>query len=152
MERIVRSIRIGEDEPVEDDEGGMIKLDVLDKEIIVRLKNIRLGKPTVREANGAEHPATPMETRIRKLTYFSPVYLDFKIVRDDKPIPDEEESVHIGNLPIMVRSARCNLHANNVDERPLSPATSDEDAQTYRKLLEKAGEDPLDPGLSLIHI
>ena len=146
MERIVRSIRIGEDEPVEDDEGGMIKLDVLDKEIIVRLKNIRLGKPTVREANGAEHPATPMETRIRKLTYFSPVYLDFKIVRDDKPIPDEEESVHIGNLPIMVRSARCNLHANNADERPLSPATSDEDAQTYRKLLEKAGEDPLDPG------
>ncbi|GIR34337.1 MAG: hypothetical protein CM15mP48_0210 [Candidatus Poseidoniales archaeon] len=26
----------------------MIKLDVLDKEIIVRMKNIRLGKPTVR--------------------------------------------------------------------------------------------------------
>ena len=54
--------------------------------------------------------------------------------------------MHIGNLPIMVRSARCNLHANNVDERPLSPATSDEDAQSYRKLLEKAGEDPLDHG------
>ena len=52
MEKIVRSIRIGEDEPIEDDEGGMIKLDVLDKEIIVRMKNIRLGKPTVREANG----------------------------------------------------------------------------------------------------
>ena len=45
MEKIVRSIRIGEDEPIEDDEGGMIKLDVLDKEIIVRMKNIRLGKP-----------------------------------------------------------------------------------------------------------
>ena len=70
MEKIVRSIRIGEDEPIQDDEGGMIKLDVLDKEIIVRMKNIRLGKPTVREANGAEHPATPMETRIRKLTIF----------------------------------------------------------------------------------
>ena len=146
MEKIVRSIRIGEDEPIEDDEGGMIKLDVLDKEIIVRMKNIRLGKPTVREANGSEHPATPMETRIRKLTYFSPVYMDFKIVRDDKPLPDEEESVHIGNLPIMVRSARCNLHAQNADERPLHPETSDEDAATYRKLLEKAGEDPLDPG------
>ena len=36
MENIVRNIRIGSDEPVEDDEGGMVKLDLLDKEIIVR--------------------------------------------------------------------------------------------------------------------
>ena len=71
MEKIVRSIRIGEDEPIQDDEGGMIKLDVLDKEIIVRMKNIRLGKPTVREANGAEHPATPMETRTVSYTHLT---------------------------------------------------------------------------------
>ena len=61
MEKIVRSIRIGSDEQVEDDEGGLVKLDLLDKEIIVRLKNIRLGAPIVKEANGAEHPATPVE-------------------------------------------------------------------------------------------
>ena len=30
MESIVRNIRIGSDEPVEDDEGGMVKLDLLD--------------------------------------------------------------------------------------------------------------------------
>ena len=36
MENIVRNIRIGSDEPVEDDEGGLVKLDLLDKEIIVR--------------------------------------------------------------------------------------------------------------------
>ena len=142
MEKIVRSIRIGTDEPVEDlpgggDAGGCIKLDVLDKEIIVRLKNIKLGRPTIREANGAEHPATPLECRIRKLTYFSPVYLDFRIYRDDIPpdTPDgdlgyiQEEGVHIGNLPIMVRSARCNVHADHIDEnRKLSPQTSAEDA------------------------
>ena len=111
-----RNIRIGSDEPVEDDEGGLVKLDLLDKEIIVRLKNLRLGRPTIKEANGAEHHATPMECRLRKLTYFSPVYLDFKIFRDDLPPSpgsemgfQEESSVHIGNLPIMVRSARCNL-------------------------------------------
>ena len=34
MEKIVRSIRIGEDEPIEDDEGGMIKLDVLTKKLL----------------------------------------------------------------------------------------------------------------------
>ena len=160
MERIVRSIRIGTDDSVEDlpggeSAGGCIKLDVLDKEIIVRLKSIRLGRPTIREANGAEHPATPLECRIRKLTYFSPVYMDFRIYRDDIPSesPDgelgyiEEEGVHIGNLPIMVRSARCNLHADHIDEnRKLSPQTSAEDAEHLNQLLRKAGEDPLDPG------
>ena len=160
MERIVRSIRIGTDDPVDDlpggeSAGGCIKLDVLDKEIIVRLKGIRLGRPTIREANGAEHPATPLECRIRKLTYFSPVYMDFRIYRDDIPpsSPEgdlgyiEEDGVHIGNLPIMVRSARCNVHADHIDEnRKLSPQTSVEDAEHLTQLLRKAGEDPLDPG------
>ena len=154
MENIVRNIRIGSDEPVEDDEGGMVKLDLLDKEIIVRLKNLRLGRPTIKEANGAEHHATPMECRLRKLTYFSPVYLDFKIFRDDLPPSpgsemgfQEETSVHIGNLPIMVRSARCNLNPNHADEnRRLSPETSTEDSERYTQLLRKYGEDPLDPG------
>ena len=155
MERIVRNIRIGSDDfEVDETEGGLIKLDVLEKEIVVRVKNIRLGQPTIREANGAEHPATPMECRLRKLTYFAPVYLDFRIYRDDLPPSPgadlgymDEKNVHIGNLPIMVRSARCNLHANNIDSnRKLSPDTSPEDAEQYVKLLRKFGEDPVDPG------
>ena len=153
MERIVRNIKVGTDEPVEDlpggeESGGCIKLDVLDKEIIVRLKNIRLGSPTIREANGAEHPATPLECRIRKLTYFSPVYMDFRIYRDDIPpeTPDgdlgyiEEEGVHIGNLPIMVRSARCNVHSDHIDEnRKLSPQTSAEDSRVPDPASQKGG-------------
>ncbi len=152
MEKIVRNIRIGTDDPVEDDDGGIIKLDVLDHEIVIRMKNIHLGPPTIKEANGAEHPATPLECRLRKLTYFSPVHLDFQIIRDDKPTPDVEERVHIGNLPIMVRSAQCNLHANHIshlcadDDRKLSPHTSTEDAERLTELLRRAGEDPLDPG------
>ena len=152
MDRIVRNIRIGTDEPVEDNDGGIIKLDVLDKEIVIRMKNIHLGRPTIKEANGAEHPATPMECRLRKLTYFSPVYLDFKIIDEDKPAPEIEERVHIGNLPIMVRSAQCNLHANHIShlcgdaDRKLSPYTSTEDADRLKELLRRAGEDPLDTG------
>ena len=154
MENIVRNIRIGSDDHEDDNEGGLIKLDVLEKEIIVRVKNIRLGQPTIREANGAEHPATPMECRLRKLTYFAPIYLDFRIYRDDLPPSPgselghmDEKNVHIGNLPIMVRSARCNLHANNIDSnRKLSPDSSPEDAEQYVKLLRKFGEDPVDPG------
>ncbi|MDC0045669.1 DNA-directed RNA polymerase subunit B'', partial [Candidatus Poseidoniales archaeon] len=152
MEKIVRNIRIGTDEPVEDDDGGIIKLDVLDHEIVIRMKNIHLGRPTIREANGAEHPATPLECRLRKLTYYSPVYLDFQIIRDDKPVPDIEDRVHVGNLPIMVRSGQCNLHSDHIShlcgdaDRKLSPQTSAEDADRLTELLRRAGEDPLDPG------
>ena len=120
-EQIVRNIRIGTDELVEDDEGGLIKLDVLDNEITIRMKNIEVGNPTIREANGAEHPASPMECRLRKLTYMSPVFLDFTIHRDDhfdasgELIPIFEERVQVGNLPIMVRSRRCNMHPSHID-------------------------------------
>ena len=163
MEKIVRNIRVGTDEDIElipggVDGGGAIKLDVLEKEIYVRLKGLRLGNPTIREANGAEHPATPLECRIRKLTYFSPIYMDFVIYRDDIP-PEpgqthgsiEESSVHIGNLPIMVRSARCNLHPDHIagsqdSPRKLSPHTSADDAEYHETLLRKFGEDPMDPG------
>ena len=42
MERIVRNIKIGTDEQMDDDQGGLVKLDLLDKEIVVRLKNHKL--------------------------------------------------------------------------------------------------------------
>ena len=63
MERIVQAISVGTDEDNDDDQGGIIKLDVIDQDIMVRLKNIQLGSPTIREANGSEHDATPMECR-----------------------------------------------------------------------------------------
>ncbi|MCH2349504.1 MAG: DNA-directed RNA polymerase subunit B'', partial [Candidatus Poseidoniales archaeon] len=152
-EQIVRNIRIGTDELVEDDEGGLIKLDVLDNEITIRMKNIEVGNPTIREANGAEHPASPMECRLRKLTYMSPVFLDFIIHRDDHfdasgdPIPIMEDRVQVGNIPIMVRSRRCNMHPSHIDlKRNLSPSTSEEDREHYMRMLQIKGEDQYDPG------
>ena len=103
MEKIIRNIRVGTDNEITDDEGGFIKLDVVDQDITIRLKNIQLGEPTIREANGSEHPSTPMECRLRKLTYMSPVTIDFQIVRNGIPSP-KEESVQVGSMPIMVRS------------------------------------------------
>ena len=40
MERIVRNIKIGTDEQIEDDQGGLVKLDLLTKKIVVRLKTL----------------------------------------------------------------------------------------------------------------
>ena len=136
FERIVRNIRIGTDEHIEDEDGGIIKLDVLDHEIQVRMKNMTLGAPTIREANGAEHPSLPVECRLRKLTYMSPVYLDFTIHRDDLPQPIVEDKVQIGSVPIMIRSRRCNLNPAHIDpNRNLSPEQSEEDKEHYQTLL-----------------
>ena len=85
MEKIVRSIRVGTDEEVEDENGGLVKLDVIDQDIIIRVKNIQLGEPTIREADGSDHPSSPMECRLRKLTYMSPVRMDFTIYRNGVP-------------------------------------------------------------------
>ena len=148
FEKIVRNIRIGTDEVVEDDEGGLVKLDVLDNEISVRMKNLTLGPPTIREANGANNEdATPLECRLRKLTYSSPIFLDFTIHREDHPTPIKEDRVQVGNLPIMVRSERCNLNQAHIDQnRNLNPGMSEEDREVYMSLLKKKGEDPFDPG------
>ena len=146
MEKIIRNIRVGIDGEVEDDEGGFIKLDVVDQDIVIRLKNIQLGEPTIREANGSEHPSSPMECRLRKLTYMSPVTIDFQIVRNGIPSP-KEEGVQVGSMPIMVRSKRCNLHpAHIAGDRQLYPTTSNEDSDLWKELLKTKGEDPLDPG------
>ncbi|HPT74698.1 MAG TPA: DNA-directed RNA polymerase subunit B'', partial [Methanomassiliicoccaceae archaeon] len=92
----------------------------------------------VREANGATHSLTPMEARLRNLNYLAPIELDFTIIEDG--IEKEPERVHLGDLPIMLRSKRCTLHRDNMeDERELT----DED---YRRKLMEAGEDPADPG------
>ncbi|MBJ84771.1 MAG: DNA-directed RNA polymerase subunit B [Euryarchaeota archaeon] len=147
FEEIVRNIRIGTEEAIDDDEGGLIKLDVLDHDIQVRMKNMTLGPPTIREANGSEHPSLPLECRLRKLTYMSPIYLDFTIHRDDLPQPIVEDRVQIGSVPIMVRSRRCNLNPAHIDaNRNLSPNQSEEDKEHYHRLLEGKGEDPHDPG------
>ncbi|MDA1130476.1 MAG: DNA-directed RNA polymerase subunit B [archaeon] len=146
MEKIIRNIRVGTDEEIDDDEGGYIKLDVVDQEIVIRLKDIKLGKPTIREANGANMESTPMECRLRKLTYMSPVSINFQIYRRGIKSPPEE-SVQVGSMPIMIRSRRCNLHPEHIiSDRVLDPTTSSEDADLWKDLLRKKGEDPLDPG------
>ena len=139
MEKIVRSIRVGTDEEVEDENGGLVKLDVIDQDIIIRVKNIQLGEPTIREADGSDHPSSPMECRLRKLTYQSPVSIDFTIYRNGvASFP--EEGVQVGSIPIMVRSQRCHLHPSHIaDGRTLEPSKSSEDSALLAELLRSRG-------------
>jgi DNA-directed RNA polymerase subunit B len=134
MQRIVNNLRVGED-----DERGLIRLDLRSEDnVFVKLGRITIGAPYVKEANGSVHELTPMEARIRNLTYTAPIYLEFTIVENG--IDREVEKVHIGDLPIMCKSKKCNIYKENIkSDRDL---TNEE----YQQRLIEMGEDPLDPG------
>ncbi|UOY10657.1 DNA-directed RNA polymerase subunit B'' [Methanonatronarchaeum sp. AMET6-2] len=111
------------------DEQGAIETDIEDEEIScfhVKLGQIKVEHPIVREADGSTSKLYPTEARVRNITYAAPIKLEMI------PIENEEEKmgewVEVGSLPIMLRSEKCNLHGLKEEE-----------------LIEK-GEDPLDPG------
>ncbi|AKG91633.1 DNA-directed RNA polymerase, subunit B'' [Geoglobus ahangari] len=103
------------------DEQKVIELDI--ENTYVKLGQIRVGRPVIKEADGTETILYPSIARLRNLTYAAPLYLQCWVVDNGKEL--EEEWVRIGMLPVMVKSKICNL--NEVD--PVS-----------------VGEDPLDPG------
>src|SRR2546428_1388930 len=152
MQRIVDSMRSSP----EDDRRGVFKLDEDRTEgdiIEIRIgrrrddrgradldakPTISVGTPIVKEANGATHALTPMEARLRNLNYTAPIYLDFTVVENG--IEREPERVHVGNLPVMVKSKKCSLHKENLEiEGELTESE-------YRQKLIEMGEDPFDSG------
>lgn len=105
------------------DETGKIETDV---GVEVVLGKIMVDKAEVIEADGSKNRVTPMEARLRNLSYFSSVYLELTPRRPDRE--GDTEVVKIGMIPTMLKSRICNLYG--MDERELV----------------KSHEDPLDPG------
>jgi DNA-directed RNA polymerase subunit B len=153
MQKIVDNVRSSPDEA----ERGIIKLDPDRTEgkiieiHIGRKRNEKTGqidpnarptisvqRPIIKEANGATHDLFPMEARLRNLNYSAPIWLEFTMVEDG--IEKEAEKVHIGDLPIMIKSKKCNLHGDNI-EMDREPS-----AEELDKFLVDAGEDLCDPG------
>ncbi len=105
------------------------------REYEVRIVEIELGEPIVEESDGSEHPVTPLECRLRDLTYEVPIKA--KVVIVENGIEHEPEEVKLGTLPIMLRSkadplARCFYEGR--------------DPRECEQILIEAGEDPRDPG------
>ncbi|AEM38092.1 DNA-directed RNA polymerase subunit B [Pyrolobus fumarii 1A] len=115
------------------DVGGQYKLEIVLDGIKSGLE--LLGPPMVREGDGSERTdVTPLECRIRDLTYEAPIRVRVRLI--EGVVVDEQEVV-LGMLPIMLRSkadplARCFYERGNVKE-------------CYELLIQK-GEDPRDPG------
>ena len=83
-------------------------------------------QPRIMELDGSITHVAPVEARLRNLTYASPIMLECSIVEEGKTL--ESRFIHIGDMPVMVKSNACMLH--NYSESKLVDV----------------GEDPKDPG------
>ncbi|MBW2998924.1 DNA-directed RNA polymerase subunit B'' [Candidatus Woesearchaeota archaeon] len=92
----------------------------------IRLDKIFVSKPEIVEADGSKREISPMEARMRKLTYAAPVFLS--VSSHINGVQRESFTTQIASLPIMLKSKFCHLNGLNEDE-----------------LIAK-GEDPKDPG------
>ena len=135
LQSIVSNTIIGQEEEME---RGFIYPEIEGYKI--KFGRIAIGKPAVKEADGTVRELTPMEARLRDLTYEASLTLEFIPVKDE--VEYEPEEVRIGELPIMIKSNACNLARHTMEKRK-DHELSDEE---YKKELQNMQEDPLDPG------
>ncbi|MCS7142335.1 MAG: DNA-directed RNA polymerase subunit B [Aigarchaeota archaeon] len=96
--------------------------------LVLKFEDVSIGSPRIVEVDGmVRENITPSECRLRNLTYEAPIYVKMSLIIDGRVIVPSEK-VHIGSIPVMVRSSIC----------PLSKLTKED--------LMRIGEDPLDPG------
>ena len=96
------------------------------EELIIKLGKVSIERAQINEADGSVRAIHPSETRLRNLTYSTPIFVEMTPVFEERE--HDTETVEIGELPIMVKSCLC----------PLSKMTKSE--------LINAGEDPDDLG------
>jgi len=97
--------------------------------LTLKIRGPEVGKPVFEEVDGTViENITPMECRLRNLTYAAPLYVEMMLYLDGKPVLQKPEKVKVGIVPIMVKSDIC----------PLSKMSDEE--------LMEIGEDPKDPG------
>ncbi|MCD6370408.1 MAG: DNA-directed RNA polymerase subunit B [Thermoplasmata archaeon] len=126
-----------------------IRFGRLNEEGMIGEPTIKIGKPEVKEATGATVQITPMEARLRDMSYMAPLYLTLTVIEceDGSCIEKEPETVKIGDFPVMVKSKICTLYEDNIDDY-LDSISKDKEILNwpYRQKLEYVGEDPDDPG------
>ncbi len=94
----------------------------------LKLGAVRIGNPSVIEADSSRRSILPNEARLRNLTYSAPLFMDVvPVIRSIEKTASYGE-VYVGDLPIMVKSNLCST-------KPM----------TRTQLIEN-GEDPDDPG------
>ena len=74
----------------------------------VQLGKIKLQKPRMMELDGSITNIAPAEARLRNVSYAAPVMVEASVVEDGNAL--ESKFIHIGDIPVMVKSNACILY------------------------------------------
>lgn len=105
----------------------VIRSDV-DSAFYLEFLDIRVERPTRADAGQSfknKSPVTPMECRLRDMTYAAPIVIDIAYIRDKKKII--RRNVPLGRMPVMLKSSKCvlanapNSQMELMNECPLDP-------------------------------
>ncbi|PIN89272.1 DNA-directed RNA polymerase subunit B [Candidatus Pacearchaeota archaeon CG10_big_fil_rev_8_21_14_0_10_34_76] len=83
------------------------------EDVEIKLGKIKVGKPEVIEADGSVSIITPIEARLRQLTYSAPVFIELSVKYGEQ---SDSADVEIGRIPVMVKSSVCNTRGMSKDE------------------------------------
>lgn len=100
---------------------------------LIEFGQVHLGEPRYREITDQEHLVTPKECIDRDISYMSRLYADITVhpPEDDtlgsgkKREPRHYAHVHIGEIPVMVKSQVCNLYKISNDPSALAELHED---------------------------
>lgn len=76
----------------------------IDPKFYLEYEDIHVGMPTRQDPSHIRKPITPHECRLRDLTYSAPITVDVVYTRNTQKI--RTRGLHIGRLPVMLRSSR----------------------------------------------
>lgn len=80
----------------------------------IKLDKIWCEKPVIIEADGSKRDVYPIEARLRKLTYSSPLSLEVAAHIDN--VQRESFVTEVGKIPIMLKSKNCHLQSLTRDQ------------------------------------
>jgi len=120
---------ITHDIPTVVEENMPIVVDVGDRRTTIRFREVYVDRPVFKEVDDPVRVVYPKQCVDRNITYEAPAYADIEVV-NALGVTVVYPKHHFANIPIMVGSERCNLHAIG---------------QNYARLAE-LGEDLNDPG------
>lgn len=75
--------------------------------------DIRVGKPCIQDGY-VVNEVTPMECRLREMTYAAPIFVDIEYTRGRNIV--RKNDIEIGKIPVMLRSSICVLTGKNEEE------------------------------------
>ena len=81
----------------------------------IQLGRIQFKQPRMMELDGSVTHITPAEARLRNVSYVAPLMLEANVIEDGKTL--ESRFIHIGDIPVMVKSEACILR--NFSEQKL---------------------------------